>query len=195
MPPTEAMGSPLDPRELEKYREDLLRFAMMQLRDRARAEDTVQETLVAAIQGIGKFAVRSSVRSWLTGILKHKIIDAIRKTHREIPFDQNESSHAESDGTFFFGSDGRYAEPPADWGDPEAALSQRAFFEMLEQCMESLPKSTARVFAMREVLGMDTTEVCESLGISASNCGVLLYRARMRLRDCVGKKWFLGDRR
>lgn len=189
------MGSPLDPRELEQYRKDLLRFAMMQLRDRARAEDTVQETLVAAIQGIGKFAGRSSVRSWLTGILKHKILDAMRKTHREIPLDQNEDSHAESDSASFFGSDGRYAEPPADWGDPEAALSQRGFFEILEQCMEGLPKSTARAFAMREVLGMGTTEICESLGISATNCGVLLYRARMRLRDCVGKKWFLGDRR
>lgn len=172
-----------------------MRFAMMQLGDRARAEDTVQETLIAALQGIGKFAGRSSVRSWLTGILKHKIIDAMRQSRREESLDQNEEEQPDSDGEAFFGRNGRYAERPADWGDPEAGLSQRRFFEIFERCMEGLPKSTARVFAMREVMGMETVEICVALGISASNCGVLLYRARMRLRDCLGKTWFVRGER
>ncbi len=115
----------------------------------------------------------------------------MRQTRREESLDQNEEEQPDSDGDPFFGRNGRYAERPADWGDPEAALSQRRFFEILEQCMEGLPKSTARVFAMREVMGMETIEICATLGISTSNCGVLLYRARMRLRDCLGKNWFV----
>jgi RNA polymerase sigma-70 factor (ECF subfamily) len=85
--------------------------------------------------------------------------------------------------------DGHYADKPADWGDPEEALSRRRFFEAFEQCMDSLPKTTAQAFAMREVMGLDTNEICASLSITTSNCWVLLYRARMRLRACLERNW------
>ena len=88
-----------------------------------------------------------------------------------------------------FRPDGHYAEKPADWGDPEEALSRRRFFAVLEQCMQSLPKNTARAFAMREVMGLETDEICATLGISSSNCWVLLYRARMKLRECLERNW------
>ncbi len=177
----------LDAQDLAGHRPQLLKYAMLQLRNHAQAEDAVQETLVAALRGAQSFAGGSSVRTWLIGILKHKIVDSIRKTSREQSLDQYEASPDDMDA--LFRPDGHYADKPADWGDPEEALSRRRFFEILEQCMDSLPKATAQAFAMREIMGLDTKEICESLVITNSNCWVLLHRARMRLRECLERNW------
>jgi RNA polymerase sigma-70 factor (ECF subfamily) len=182
----DSRGAP-EAEELARHRPQLLKFAMLQLRNPAQAEDAVQETLVAAIRGAQTFSGGSSVRTWLIGILKHKIVDSIRKASREQSLDQYEASPDDMDA--FFRPDGHYIDKPADWGDPEAALSQRRFFEVMEQCMQSLPKMTAQAFAMREVMGLETQEICSSLGITSSNCWVLLFRARMKLRDCLEKNW------
>ena len=180
--------------ELEGHRSSLFKFAMMQLRNEAQAEDVVQETMLAAMQGAGSFSGNSSVRTWLTGILKHKILDQIRKSSRErtsdVAYDENSSDGFDA----LFDERGAHAEKPAEWGNPEAALSQKKFFEVLERCMEGLPKNTARVFAMREVMGLDTEEICKETGISATNCGVLLYRARTALRLCLDQRWFGANR-
>ena len=185
---------PLNPRDLDTHRPQLLKYAMLQLRNLAQAEDAVQETLMAALRGAETFAGGSTVRTWLIGILKHKIIDTIRKSSREQSLDRHESSPDDLDP--MFQPDGHYADKPADWGDPEEALSRRRFFEVLEHCMESLPKTTAQAFAMREVMGLDTAEICASLSITPSNCWVLLYRARMRLRECLERNWIgAGGRR
>lgn len=184
---------PLDPKDLDSHRPQLLKYAMLQLRNHAQAEDVVQETLVAAIKGAATFAGGSTVRTWLIGILKHKIVDTIRKGSREQSLDQYEASADDMDA--LFQPDGHYLDKPADWGDPEEALSRRRFFEILEQCMNSLPKATAQAFAMREVMGLDTKEICTSLRITDSNCWVLLYRARMRLRECLERNWIAAGGR
>ena len=176
--------------DLEKHRPVLLKFAMLQLRNQAQAEDAVQETLMAAIRGAKDFAGRSSVRTWLVGILKHKIVDLIRRASRERPLDLPDEEMSLEDFDALYREDGHYVSMPAEWGDPEAALSQRRFFETLEGCLESLPKNTARVFMMREVMGIGTDEICKELAITATNCWVLLYRARMSLRACLEKRWF-----
>ena len=176
--------------DLEKHRPVLLRFAMLQLRNQAQAEDAVQETLMAAIRGAKDFAGKSSVRTWLVGILKHKIIDLIRRTSRERPLDLPDEETSLEDFDALYREDGHYASMPAEWGDPEAALSQRKFFETLERCLEGLPKNAARVFMMREVMGIGTDEICKELAITATNCWVLLYRARMSLRACLEERWF-----
>ena len=168
---------------------------MLQLRNHAQAEDAVQETMVAAIRGAQGFAGGSSVRTWLIGILKHKIIDSIRKTSREqsLDLDQHESSPGDMD--VLFKPDGHYADTPADWGNPEETLSRQRFFDVLQECLESLPKATAQAFAMREVMGLDTAEICATLSISDSNCWVLLYRARMKLRECLERNWIAAGGR
>jgi RNA polymerase sigma-70 factor (ECF subfamily) len=175
--------------EFEKHRPQLLRFALLHLRDAAAAEDAVQETLLAALQSADRFAGQSSVRTWLVGILKHKIVDHLRRQARQQPLDE-ESSADDVDG--LFQPDGHYAEPPSEWAAPDKALEERRFFEALERCMQGLPRNTSRVFLMREVLGMETGEICKELGVSATNCWVLLYRARMALRVCLEKTWFSG---
>jgi len=170
---------------VEAERAYLLRYASLQLRDAHAAEDAVQETLVAALAGEASFAGRSNLRTWLTGILKHKIIDTIRRQSREAP--------ADPDGADFdalFVENGHWADPPAAWADPDASLEQKHFFAALQACLERLPGKTAQAFLMREHLGLETGEICKELAISSTHCWVLLYRARMALRECLEKTWF-----
>ncbi len=190
----------VDALELDKHRPHLVKFAMVQLRNTTYAEDVVQETLVAAVQGAERFAGQSSVRTWLIGILKHKIMDHFRRQSREAPLPDLEEETSLEDLDARFRPDGHFVENPlqvagADWGDPEATLSQGRFFEVLEECMGRLPRNTARVFNMREIMGMETEEICKELGITATNSWVLLYRARMALRECLQTKWFAGEGR
>lgn len=190
----------VDSLELDKHRPHLVKFATAQLRNTAYAEDAVQETLVAAMQGADRFAGQSSVRTWLIGILKHKIMDHFRRQSREAPLLDLDEETSLEDLDARFKADGHFIENPlqvpgSDWGDPDAALSQSRFFEVLEACMARLPKNTARVFNMREIMGMETEDICKELGISPTNSWVLLYRARMALRECLQAKWFAGERR
>jgi RNA polymerase sigma-70 factor, ECF subfamily len=180
--------------DLEKHRPQLLRFALLQLRDRTAAEDAVQETLLAALQPGARFDGRSSVRTWLIGILKHKIADHLRIQARERPLESAEEERAAEAVEAMFRDDGHYAERPSDWQDPDQALQQRRFFDALERCLQALPANTARAFMMREVLGMETGEICKELSISSTNCWVLLHRARLALRACLDNSWFSTPR-
>jgi RNA polymerase sigma-70 factor (ECF subfamily) len=187
---TSPASTAIDIRELDTHRQALFKFAMLQLRNETHAEDCVQETLVAAIQGAKRFSGGSSVRTWLVGILKHKIIDHFRKASREQQFDAGDEETSLDDFDGLFKEDGHFIDEPAAWANPEAALSQSRFFEVLDGCMEGLPKNTARVFMLREVMGTDTDEICKELSITSNNCWVLLYRARMALRTCLQQRWF-----
>ena len=182
--------------ELDRHRRYLLRVAELQLRDSDLAEDVVQETLVAALAAREGFSGRSSVKTWLTGILKHKIVDAIRQKQRQpvvsASFDE-ETDLEEFDP--LFKDNGAWEAPPADWGDPENALSRREFMDVMELCLERLPANTARVFIMREVMELETDEICKELTITANNLWVILYRARMTLRHCLELNWFTPSRR
>lgn len=182
------------PDDIAALRPQLLRFARAQLRDEAAAEDAVQETLLAAIAGEKRFEGRAALRTWLIGILKNKLVDHIRRRAREPNagelLEAEQGDEADFDG--LFQEDGHWAEAPAAWGDPQRALQNRRFNDVFEACLELLPAQTARVFLMREMLGLETAEICQDLAISTSNCWVLLYRARMRLRSCLQKNWF-GD--
>jgi RNA polymerase sigma-70 factor (ECF subfamily) len=183
-----------NPLELEGHRSYLLRFALLQLRDATAAEDAVQETLLAALQAPDSFGGRSAVRTWLVGILKHKIIDHLRRTRRE-PFVDELSRETVADDADLFQADGHYRDAPSSWESPESALEQRLFFEALDRCVDALPPNAARAFVMREVMGLETREICKELSVTETNCWVLLYRARMALRACLEKSWFAGAAR
>lgn len=174
--------------QLEQQRPYLLRFAALQLRDANAAEDAVQETLLAALAGEAKFAGRSNLRTWLTGILKHKIIDSIRRSTREPTVDADLDNTAEFDSLFV--PDGHWKSAPRTWEEPHGALEQKQFLGVLEECLARLPQKTARVFMMREHMGLETEEICKDLGITPTHCWVLLYRARMALRLCLDERWF-----
>jgi RNA polymerase sigma-70 factor (ECF subfamily) len=172
------------------HRGYLLRVAMLQLRDNDLAEDVVQDTLLAALQGATGFSGRSSLKTWLTGILKHKIVDAIRRKAREPAFETLEEESQLDDFDALFDNTGHWENPPADWGDPESQLSRQQFFDIVQFCLEKLPPNTARVFMMREVMELTGDEICKELTITSTNLWVILYRARVALRQCLEQNWF-----
>jgi RNA polymerase sigma-70 factor (ECF subfamily) len=176
--------------EAARLRPMLLRFARLQLRDEAAAEDAVQECLLAALAGEQSFAGKSALRTWLTGILRNKIVDHIRRRAREPSFQAVDDDGDERDFDGLFVADGHWAERPADWGDPQRTLENKRFHDVFEACVEILPAKIARVFMMREFLGLETDEICKELAMTATNCWVALYRARMRLRECLQLNWF-----
>lgn len=175
------------PSRVEAERAYLLRFARLQLRDAHAAEDAVQEALAAALAGEGGFDGRSNLRTWLTAILKHKIVDHVRRASREAAAGDAEDL---SDLDPLFQPDGHWVERPRDWSEPDRALETREFQAVLEDCLARLPERTARAFMMREHLGLEASEICQELGITPTHYWVLLYRARVALRECLEKHWF-----
>lgn len=179
--------------QLEAMRPALLRFAQLQLRNSALAEDAVQDALIAILEKPERFAGQSSLRTYVIGILKYKIIDNLRLSARERQIETLDEQSEEDAIDALFVANGHTREMPRAWGDPDATLEQKDFFKVLEICLEKLPAKTARIFMMREWLELETEEICKELEISTSNAWVLLYRARMRLRECLDLNWF-GNR-
>ena len=172
-----------------------MRFARLQLRNDAWAEDAVSETMLAALSKPQSFDNRSQLKTWLVGILKHKVIDILRQRQREVCLPGDDDDHGGSDelDALMFKADGHFAVKPAAWGDPEQELSSRQFFEVLEACAEKLPAAMGRVFLMREWLELPSEEICKELCLTPTNLYVLLHRARLRLRECLELNWF-GNR-
>ncbi len=175
---------------LESHRKYLLRYALFQLRDPSLAEDAVQDTLIAALAQRDGFQGRSQFRTWLTAILKHKVIDLVRKRGRGLPADAMPLGEEDDSADSSFNARGRWIDPPADWGLPDAALESNQFWRVYQKCCQRMPERHALVFSMREVMGMSTEEICKNLEISTSNLHVILYRARLSLRSCMTKNWF-----
>ena len=176
--------------ELEAIRPALLRFALLQLRNESQAEDAVQEALLAVLEKPDSYAGKSSFRTYVTGILKYKIIDILRSSSKEkqLPC---EDDMAESDMIdSLFKANGHTVDTAHAWCEPDTELEQKDFFRVLEVCLDKLPAKTARVFMMREWLDLETEEICKELDLTTSNLWVLLFRARMRLRECLELNWF-----
>jgi RNA polymerase sigma-70 factor (ECF subfamily) len=175
---------------IEGLRPTLLRLAQLQLRNLAWAEDAVSETLLAALEGAARFSGQSQFKTWVVGILKHKVLDQLRLRQREAQYDTDEEGEVLED--LVFAPDGHFRTMPQTWDAPADALQQRQFFEVLETCMEALPGQIGRVFLMREWLELDTDAICQELSISSTNVWTMLHRARMRLRECLQLNWFGG---
>ena len=187
-----------DPRfaEIESHRPYLLRYARAQLRDGELAEEAVQEALVAAMEGIDGFGGKSSLRTWLTSILRFKVFDLQRRASTERARTELAPEGADDDEAWIdslFDATGHWREPPRAWGDPEAAFEQRRFWEVFERCLDRLPPANGRVFVRREIVGDDTEAICTAEKITPSNCWVILHRARLALRMCLEKNWFEGS--
>lgn len=177
---------------LAEHGDYLYRFAFARLRDRHQAEDVVQETMLAVLQN-NSFAGQSSPKTWLTGILKHKIIDFLRKQVREVSLDlsvDNGDEFLDHPGMDdFFIDDGHWADKPQSWGKPDGELEQKQFFGVLQICMEKLPKKLAAIFILRDIEEEENEKICKDLEITATNAWVMLYRARVTLRKCLELNW------
>ncbi|APV49812.1 hypothetical protein BWI17_09040 [Betaproteobacteria bacterium GR16-43] len=180
--------------EIEGHRPYLMRYALAQLRDAQLAEEAVQEALVSALENIATFGGKSTLRTWLTSILRFKVIDLQRRIisdRNNLEFtDFAAETGDESWLDDLFAPDGHWKAHPQSWGNPEAAFEQRRFWEVFERCLDGLPAAGGRVFFKREVMGEETEAICKAERITPSNCWVILHRARLGLRTCLEKNWF-----
>lgn len=176
-------------RQIEALRPVLLKYARLQLRNAAWAEDAVSDTVLAALEKPQAFAGQSQLKTWLIGVLKHKLIDQIRKNSRELSTSVSTDDGEDLDD-LLFAADGHWREAPHDWGNPEDALRQADFMKVLEACVDKLPGQQGRLFMMREWLELESDEICKELAITPTNLWVMLHRARLRLRECMQAGWF-----
>ncbi|HVN43460.1 MAG TPA: sigma-70 family RNA polymerase sigma factor, partial [Steroidobacteraceae bacterium] len=168
-----------DPRTIRELREQMLRFATLQLGDPAAAEDAVQEAFVGALKNSAAFRGAAALRTWVFAILKNKIADALRYRRRTVTegslADGESEDDSEEAAPSVFDSRGHWLADtaPADWGDdPEAALHQADFWRVFNACLDHLPPRQARVLMMREFIEFDAEEICRSVGITAANLHV-----------------------
>ncbi len=189
-------GAPVglsDPKQwVDLHGDYLFRYGLIRVRNSTVAEDLVQETLLAAFQARDRFCGECSERGWLTGILRHKILDHFRQLKREETLSPAELLPPELEDRF--DDVGVWKHEPAlgpqDWGEDAPTLIQRQeFMAALKQCLERLPARSADAFVLREMEGEESSRIQELLGVSASNFWVLLHRARMQLRLCLERNW------
>jgi RNA polymerase sigma-70 factor (ECF subfamily) len=178
---------------LTALRADMLRFAELQLRNRETAEDLVQEAIEAALRRSSSFAGHSTLKTWVFAILRNRIIDHLRQADRCVNLSSlvKEDEDLEQRLEVLFNEGGKWKDGhrPATWPNPEQALQSQQFWNVFEACLTVLPAKTSRVFMMREFLGFEAEEICTQLGITMSNCHVILHRARLKLRECMDVGW------
>ncbi len=167
---------------VDEHGDALFRFAILRVRDSELAADLVQDTFLSALKGIDGFRGGSTVRTWLTGILKHKIIDYYRKNKIEVP-----ASDVGPQGT-----DLDHAESlaPAWKESPSTLVENREFWGVLTSCLDGLPEAHRRAFSMREFDGFSSEEIRKVLEVTPTNLWVMLHRARTKLRRCLETNWF-----
>lgn len=180
---------PLNPENwVDQYGDYLYTFALFRVQNQATAEDLVQETFIAALQSHKDYKGKAAERTWLTAILKNKIIDHIRRQSREQLTDDIEKFLNKPD---IFDGVGKWLKGPGKWSfSPSLLYDKKEFWQALKKCLESLPRRLAQAFILKEMDGMSHDEICKVLDISSSNSWVVLYRARMGLKKCLGSSWF-----
>ncbi|MFP4348272.1 MAG: sigma-70 family RNA polymerase sigma factor [Thermodesulfobacteriota bacterium] len=189
-PPEERTDSPET--WVDLYGDALYRFALSRLKNGDLAEEMVQETFVAALHAYKNFKGRSALKTWLMGILKHKIIDHLRRKYRETPSGQVETIADNTDA--LFNEKGGWSVRPAKWSvNPGKSYEQREFLDVFYKCLADIPDRLAEAFTLREIDQLNTEELCKEMDISPTNSWTMLYRARMQLRRCLELNWMEGE--
>lgn len=189
---SETVGPLADPQFAADLRRQMLRFARLQLNDTQLAEDAVQEALMGALINGRSFQGRAAFRTWVFAILKNKVADTLRQRQRTVLATQIVGEDEPMDDSPMFNERGGWREDqrPSHWEDPEGATENGQFWQVFEICLDHLPPQQARVFMMREFVGLESDDICQNAGVTLSNLNVLLHRARARLRECLEHKWF-----
>ncbi len=175
---------------LDRYGDALFQYALARVRDSSLAEDLVQETLLAGIKAHSRFSQRSSEKTWLISILKHKIIDFYRKSSRETTLN-DVSDIAADPSDQYFDNKGMWQADINHWHAPEKSLEREHFWRVLNECVSGLSDRHAKIFFLREIEGMSTEEICKVMDVTTTNnLWVIMSRIRMRLRQCLETNWF-----
>ncbi len=175
---------------VDEHSDYLFRYARKHFTDQCAAEELVQETFVSAVKAISGFRGDASARTWLTGILRHKIVDRIRSQARNKTVSIDDESERGYDRYFDENEHWRSQTGPIPWNiEPDALMEQRQFMATLDSCLSKLPERFRAVFLLRELDGLSREEISERLELTSTNIGVILYRSRLALRDCLQTNW------
>lgn len=170
----------------------MLRFARLHLSNSSDAEDAVQETFAALLSTVGNTIDTQDPRSYLFGILRHKVMDKLRHRYRN----PSSTLHTPEDDLdeLLFDQAGHWIEhsAPQHWHCPETHMENNQFFQVVDICVNNLPPKTARVFSMKEFLDSEAEEICNTLNISKSDYWQCLSRARKQIQLCLNERWFGG---
>jgi RNA polymerase sigma-70 factor (TIGR02943 family) len=189
----QAKSSLTDTIFLQELRKQMLAFARLQLNDEHQAEDVVQEALAGALKNAEAFSRKAALKTWVFAILKHKIADHLRSRYRQADvIDDNACKNGEELDDQLFDARGHWDadERPQHWAAPQRLVHDRQFWAIFDACLNRLPASQGRVFMMREFLELGTDEICAAAEVTVTNLNVLLYRARLQLRECLENNWF-----
>jgi len=181
----------LDPDSwLDDYGDLLFGYALARVRDKTLSEDLVQETLLAGIATADTFKGNSKESTWLVGILRHKILDHFRQSFREQKGQDEWRSLLELESNEF-DQEGAWKTPIPEWSNPEKAAEQAEFWPVLNRCIGALPEKLGTLYTLREIDGIDTDQIADTLNISTkNNLWVMLSRARQQMRRCLQSRWF-----
>jgi RNA polymerase sigma-70 factor (ECF subfamily) len=184
----------LDPEQwVDQHGDVLYRYALLRVRQSEPAAELVQETFLDALSAREHYSGRSSERTWLIGILKHKLADHYRHQARDRP-EAGDSLVPAGTGEGNFDRRGHWVAGPLPWeGEPSEDLERREFWEELGRCLERLPPHLADPFLFSELDGLGGDEICQILRISPANLWARLHRARLLLRGCLERRWLRGE--
>jgi RNA polymerase sigma-70 factor (ECF subfamily) len=179
-----------EPRQwVDNYADYLYSYALARLDDGDLARDLVQETFLAALEKLDQFRGESTERTWLTAILKYKVIDVYRKRSSGL---QSERIDREPEAEFFESEDGHWKEayaPQALGGGSGDPLMHKELAAILRMCLQKLPALWHSVFSMKLMEEMETEIICKELKVTPSNFWVIIHRAKLNLRACIQKAW------
>ena len=177
-------------RWVNQYADALFRYAIVRVNDREAARDLVQETFLSALQNLASFKGESSEKTWLTAILKNKIIDRYRRAATSMVALSDPADAAELDQFFDEEGEWKSSAGPSDWSaSPHEQYRSKEFHEILRKCLATLKAQWRSIFTLKYLEEMDSEDICKELGISASNYWVIMHRAKLMLRRCVEKNW------
>jgi len=173
---------------VDNYADYLYNFTMGRINNESLSKDLVQETFLAGLKSAKNFQGKASEKTWLTSILKRKIIDHYRKINSikgKAEIKMNFYQDGESEGDWL------EERVPQSWkNQTEADIENIELQDQIDKCINNLPEKYALAFRMKSVLGYETEDICNELDITSSNLWVLLYRARTQLRACLDSNWF-----
>lgn len=180
---------------VEEYGDYLFRYAFRYFRTEDSAQDLVQETFLAAAESIERFEGRSTPKTWLTGILRHKILDQIKSKVRQERFEVTDYLSEEHLVGFDQAEHWTLERGPLPWGSaPDHVIKQKQFVSVLDSCLRKLPERIRQIFLLRELEGRNRTEISVEFELTESNIGVILHRARIALQGCLQENWLKGGR-
>ena len=182
-----------DPRRwVTKHADYLYSYAVTRINDEELARDLVQETFLAALEKVGKFESRSSESTWLTAIMKNKIVDIYRKKSSGLLKRQEVRMEDQDSDDFFEAEDGHWnvqCQPQAFGLEVHDLFAGKEFEHILRHCMQKLPTLWFSVFTMKHIDEETTEAICSELKVTASNYWVMIHRAKVNLRECLQKNW------